>query len=218
MKFFAALLVAATAVLAQQQEGNQGPNLSEGPSAVSNPNVNNGNQFQGSFVDSSESGGNQISGEVGNSFNHQASNSAIMDSNFINPSKSSVSGNVGDTANGEGNSIGDFFGAGGFIRRDAVLNNFGGFGGFGGYGGHGGHYAPVAYAPVAYAPHPAVYEAPRPIAYAAPVAHVAYAAPRPVAYAAPRPVAYAAPHPVAYGAPASYNHNVQDGSIVQNQF
>ncbi|KAJ2850735.1 hypothetical protein GGI22_005347, partial [Coemansia erecta] len=121
---------------------------------------------------------------------------------------SSVSGNVGDTANGEGNSIGDFFGgAGGFFRRDAVLNNFGGF------GGYGGHYAPVAYAP-----HPAVYEAPRPIAYGAPVAHVAYAAPRPIAYAVPHPVAYAAPHPVAYGAPASYNHNIQDGSIVQNQF
>ncbi|KAJ1662576.1 hypothetical protein IW140_005284 [Coemansia sp. RSA 1813] len=207
MKFFAALVVAATAVLAQQQEGNQGPNLSEGPSAVSNPNVNNGFQAQGSFFDGSQSGGNQISGQVGSSFNHQASNSAILDSNFINPSKSSVSGNVGDTANGEGNSIGDFFGAGGFIKRDAVLNNFGGFGGFGGYGGHayGAHYAPVAYAP-----RPVVYEAPRPIAYAAP---------RPIAYAAPHPVAYAAPiaHP-AYAAPvSSYNHNVQQAGIVQNQ-
>ncbi|KAJ2554005.1 hypothetical protein EV175_002739 [Coemansia sp. RSA 1933] len=199
MKFFAALVVATTAVLAQQQEGNQGPNLSEGPSAVSNPNVNNGWQAQGSFFDSSSSGHNDISGEVGNSFNHQASNSAIMDSNFINPSKSSISGNVGDTANGEGNAIGDIFGAGGFFKRDAVLNNFGGFGGRA-YGGHYG--APVAYA----APHPIAYVAPHPIAYAAPVAYVA-----------PRPVAYAAPRPVAYGA-ASYNHNVQDGSIVQNQF
>ncbi|KAJ2508033.1 hypothetical protein GGI11_006193 [Coemansia sp. RSA 2049] len=209
MKFIAALVVAATAVLAQQQEGNQGPNLSEGPSAVSNPNVNNGWQAQGSFFDSSESGGNQISGEVGNSFNHQASNSAIMDSNFINPSKSSVSGNTGDTANGEGNSIGDFFGAGGFIKRDAVLNNFG--------GASYGHYAAPVYArPAVYAPAP-VYAAPiaHPV-YAAPIAHPVYAAPAPVVrpvYAAP----VARPLPVAYPA-ASYNHNVQNAGIVQNQY
>ncbi|KAJ2537487.1 hypothetical protein EV175_006707, partial [Coemansia sp. RSA 1933] len=119
MKFFLTALFAVATVLAQEQEGNQGPNLSNGPSAVSNPNVNNGWQAQGSFFDGSTSGGNQINGAVDGSFNHQASNSDIQDSNFINPSKSSVSGNVGDTANGEGNTIGDFFGAGGFIRRQA---------------------------------------------------------------------------------------------------
>ncbi|KAJ1662572.1 hypothetical protein EV178_005772 [Coemansia sp. RSA 1646] len=119
MKFFVTVLVAATAVLAQQQDSNQGPNLSNGPSAVSNPNINNGEQFQGSFVDGSRSGGNQVGpgGSVDGSFNHQASNSAIMDSNFVNPSQNSLSGNKGDTANGEGNSIGDVFGAGAFFKR-----------------------------------------------------------------------------------------------------
>ncbi|KAJ2559358.1 hypothetical protein EV175_000387 [Coemansia sp. RSA 1933] len=118
MKFSATLLLAAaTAVLAQQQDSNQGPNLSNGPSAVTNPNVNNGFQAQGSFFDGSSSGGNHIAGAVDGSFNHQASNNDIQDSNFINPSENSVSGNKGDTANGEGNAIGDIFGAGGFIRR-----------------------------------------------------------------------------------------------------
>ncbi|KAJ1989893.1 hypothetical protein GGI25_000001 [Coemansia spiralis] len=132
MKLFATLILAATAVLAQVQEGNQGPNLSEGPAAVSNPNINNGEQLQGSFADSSSSGQNVIDGRVGNSFNHKAANEAILDSNFVNPSKSSISGNVGDTANGADNMIGDIFhGADGFVpfgafrRRDAVFNNFG---------------------------------------------------------------------------------------------
>ncbi|KAI9499830.1 hypothetical protein GGI25_005572 [Coemansia spiralis] len=209
MKFFAALVVAATAVLAQQQEGNQGPNISEGPSAVSNPNVNNGFQAQGSFLDSSSSGGNKISGEVGGSFNHEASNSAILDSNFINPSQSSVSGNKGNTANGEGNHIGDLFeGLGGFglHRRDAVFNNF----------GHG--YDHARYVP-AYAPHPEVAYArpppPHPVVYARPVPV------QPVAYVPVRHEAYApAPHPAVYpvGYPAGqFNHNVQQASIVQNQ-
>ncbi|KAJ2848358.1 hypothetical protein GGI22_005749 [Coemansia erecta] len=109
MKLFATVLFAAAIAHAQQQGQNQGPNLSEGSNAVSNPNVNNGDQFQGSFVDSSRSGGNVVGpdGKVGSSFNHQASNSAILDSNFVNPSENSLSGNKGDTANGEGNSIGD---------------------------------------------------------------------------------------------------------------
>ncbi|KAJ2850987.1 hypothetical protein GGI22_005317 [Coemansia erecta] len=60
MKYIAALLVAATAVVAQQQESNQGPNISTGSNAISNPNVNNGFQAQGSFIDGSDSGGNTI--------------------------------------------------------------------------------------------------------------------------------------------------------------
>ncbi|KAJ1667597.1 hypothetical protein IW140_002176 [Coemansia sp. RSA 1813] len=132
MKFFATLLIAATAVLAQQQEGNQGPNAATGPNAVSNPNVNSGFQAQGSFFDGSKSGGNVIDGQVGESFNHGASNSGIQDSNFVNPSKNSVSGNHGDTANGADNQIGDFvqdLGFGGaFRRRDTFFNNHeGGF-------------------------------------------------------------------------------------------
>ncbi|KAJ1662575.1 hypothetical protein IW140_005285 [Coemansia sp. RSA 1813] len=109
MKLFTTVIFAAAVALAQQQGSNQGPNLSEGSNAVSNPNENNGVQFQGSLVDGSQSGGNVIGhgGEVGNSFNHQAENQAILDSNFVNPSKNDISGNRGDTANGAGNNIGD---------------------------------------------------------------------------------------------------------------
>ncbi|KAJ2389189.1 hypothetical protein GGI23_005888 [Coemansia sp. RSA 2559] len=123
MKLFATVLFAAAIAHAQQQGQNQGPNLSEGSNAVSNPNVNNGDQFQGSFVDSSRSGGNVVGpdGKVGSSFNHQASNSAILDSNFVNPSENSLSGNKGDTANGEGNSIGDIIAGLPAFRRRAIV-------------------------------------------------------------------------------------------------
>ncbi|KAJ2831211.1 hypothetical protein J3B01_005442, partial [Coemansia erecta] len=108
-----------------------------------------------------------------------------------------VSGNQGPTTNGEGNHIGDFFDAGGFVpfhKRDAVFNNYG--------REHGypatfvGGYAPqVVYAHPAFAPvysHPAV----------APVyAHPAYVPARPVAV---RPA-------------GQFNHNEQNASIVQNQ-
>ncbi|KAJ1986326.1 hypothetical protein GGI26_004185 [Coemansia sp. RSA 1358] len=68
MKLITALLLAATAVLAQVQEDNQGPKISSGSSSVSNPNINNGVQLQGSFVDSSSSGQNAISNDAGDLF------------------------------------------------------------------------------------------------------------------------------------------------------
>ncbi|KAJ2506879.1 hypothetical protein GGI11_006526 [Coemansia sp. RSA 2049] len=129
MKFFATLFIGAAAVLAQQQENNQGPNASTGPNAVSNPNVNNGFQAQGSLFDGSVSGGNAIDGIADGSFNHGASNEAVLDSNFVNPSENKISGNRGETANGANNQLGDFvqgFGGrpfGAFRRRDTVLNN-----------------------------------------------------------------------------------------------
>ncbi|KAJ2559357.1 hypothetical protein EV175_000386 [Coemansia sp. RSA 1933] len=150
MKFFATLLIAAaTVVLAQQQEGNQGPNASSGSNAVTNPNENNGFQAQGSFFDGSTSGGNDITGAVDGSFNHGANNNDIQDSNFVNPSKNSISGNQGDTANGEANNIGDFVQDFGFDRafrrRDTILNE--------GRFGHPGFAVPVTEEVVAVRPH-----------------------------------------------------------------
>ncbi|KAJ2001434.1 hypothetical protein H4R26_004137 [Coemansia thaxteri] len=165
MQIFATLVVAATAVLAQQIGSEQGPSVSSGEVALSNPNVNNGWQSQNSLINNGQDGGNVFHGLQGNTFNTGFSNSAISDSNFINPSQSHVAGNSGATTNGQGNFIGDFFAGGpaGFHKRDAVFNNFGH-----GYGyGHGGYdrgYAAPAYErPVYAAP---VYE--RPV-YAAPV-------------------------------------------------
>ncbi|KAJ2559359.1 hypothetical protein EV175_000388, partial [Coemansia sp. RSA 1933] len=62
MKIFATILIGVTAVLAQQQESNTGPNVSNGPNAISNPNINNGFQAQGSFIDGSDSGSNFLEG------------------------------------------------------------------------------------------------------------------------------------------------------------
>ncbi|KAJ1802775.1 hypothetical protein LPJ56_006078 [Coemansia sp. RSA 2599] len=218
MKFFTAILVAATTVIAQQVGSEDGPSVSSGPAAVSNPNVNNGWQAQNSLFNTGSDGGNIFENLSGNSFSKSIGNSATNDNNFINPSQTRVSGNTGLTTNGEGNHIGDVFtgqtggwGWGGFHKRDAVFNNYG----YGharaaypvaAYDGYRREAAPVYAHPVAYAPHP-----------------VAYAPARPVAYAPPRPVAYAAPHPAAYAPayhpayPVANNYNHQQASIVQNQ-
>ncbi|KAJ2714038.1 hypothetical protein H4R19_001936 [Coemansia spiralis] len=222
MQLFATLLVAASAVMAQQIGSDQGSTVSGGPAAVSNPNVNNGQQFQNSLVDAGSKGGNVFEGLTGNTFVDSASNVGMMDNNMINPSRTSVQGNTGSTANGEGNFIGDLLQGipGGNWKRDAVFNNnFGYAHAF----AHGG-YPAFAGAGVGY-PHPGFAHAGYPVAIAQPV----YAHPYPVAaaqpvYAHPYPVA-AAPYPVA--APVAYpgypvaaghvNHNVQSASIVQNQ-
>ncbi|KAJ2723484.1 hypothetical protein GGI07_002608 [Coemansia sp. Benny D115] len=204
MKFFTAIIVAATAVVAQQIGSEEGPSVASGPSAVSNPNVNNGWQAQNSLFNSGSDGGNVFEHLTGNTFNKAVSNSATNDNNFVNPSQVHVSGNTGPTTNGEGNHIGDVFsdgfrgfgGFGGFHKRDAVFNNYG--------FGHG------------YAGYPAVYGGYHPqVASVYPVPY------QPIAYAPARPVAYApiARPVVGYpGYPASrVNHNVQNASIVQNQ-
>ncbi|KAJ2161138.1 hypothetical protein GGF46_001728 [Coemansia sp. RSA 552] len=210
MQIFATLLVAASAVIAQQVGSEQGPNVSGGPTAVSNPNVNNGEQFQNSLVASGNKGGNLFEGLTGNTFNDVTSNTGISDNNFINPSDTRVSGNVGPTANGADNHIGDVlasvpgvgghgFGVPGFFKRDVQFNN--GAYGYGHAGYPHGSYAPVYTHPAYVQPAPVyVHPAPAPV-YAHPAAAPAYA---------PRP-AYPA-HPG-----ASVNHNVQDASIIQNQ-
>ncbi|KAJ2241899.1 hypothetical protein GGI13_007159, partial [Coemansia sp. RSA 455] len=58
MQIFATLVVAATAVLAQQIGSEEGPNVANGPVALSNPNVNNGWQAQNSLINSGTDGGN----------------------------------------------------------------------------------------------------------------------------------------------------------------
>ncbi|KAJ2355315.1 hypothetical protein IWW50_000673 [Coemansia erecta] len=200
MQIFATLLVAATAVIAQQVGSDQGPTVASGPSAVSNPNVNNGEQFTNSLLSTGNEGHNIFEGLEGNSFSNVKSNTGMSDNNFVNPSTSHVQGNTGATANGEHNNIGDFFDAGGFVpfhKRDAIFNNGAGFG-YGGYPAVGGYAPHAVYAQPAYAP---VYAHP---AYAPVYAH-------PAAYA--RPVAA---HPAAFPV-GQINHNQQNAAIVQNQ-
>ncbi|KAJ2440729.1 hypothetical protein GGF42_007533 [Coemansia sp. RSA 2424] len=133
MQIFATLVVAATAVLAQQIGSEQGAAVSSGETALSHPNVNNGWQAQNSLISTGSDGGNVFSGLHGNKFSTSLSNGAMSDNNFINPSQTQTSGNTGSTANGANNHIGDFFNAPvAFRRRDVSFNNVGGY-------GHGGY-------------------------------------------------------------------------------
>ncbi|KAJ2417663.1 hypothetical protein GGF41_005363, partial [Coemansia sp. RSA 2531] len=164
MQIFATLVVAATAVLAQQIGSEEGPNVANGPVALSNPNVNNGWQAQNSLINSGTDGGNVFENLSGNTFSKSLSNFAMSDNNFINPSQTKVSGNSGSTTNGEGNMIGDFFGGpvsgGALHRRDVAFNN------------NGYAHARVGYAEPAYGGYaaPVVYE--RPVVYSRPEVYV----------------------------------------------
>ncbi|KAJ1901654.1 hypothetical protein LPJ66_000622 [Kickxella alabastrina] len=206
MQIIATLLVAASAVLAQQVGSTSGPTVSGGSTAISSPNVNHGKQLQNSISNSGPSGGNTYSGIDGSTFNTAFSNSASVGNNFINPTQTSIKGNTGFTGSGEGNIIASAFGTGiippffGFGKRDAIINNHG----------------PAGY-PAGY-PHgyPASYPVGYPVGYPAGYPHGYYPYPPQVYTPAPA-VRYAQPaYPV--GIPAAHiEHKTQSASIVQNQ-
>ncbi|PIA14137.1 hypothetical protein COEREDRAFT_82963 [Coemansia reversa NRRL 1564] len=126
MKIFATLAIAASVAIAQQVGSDQAGTFADGPSAVSHPNVNNGQQAQNSLLTGGSKGGNVFSGLNGNTFADSASNVGISDNNMVNPSQNVVSGNTGPSTNGEGNQIGDIIAAvrrRALSRRDAVFNN-----------------------------------------------------------------------------------------------
>lgn len=174
MKTFAILATLSAAAIAQQVGSESGAKLSDGPSAVSNPNVNNGWQSQNSLFNSGSDGGNVFHDLHGNKFSSKLSNSAVNDNNFVNPSQSHVMGNKGDTTNGEGNHIGDVL-DGVFHKRGGAI--------YGGYHQvwpvHHGYYrrgyhsyvAPVHVAPVHYMAPPPHYVAP---VHVAPAHHGVY--------------------------------------------
>ncbi|KAJ1901655.1 hypothetical protein LPJ66_000623 [Kickxella alabastrina] len=198
MQIIATLLVAASAVLAQQVGSTSGPIVSSGPAAISSPNLNYGSQIQNSIENSGVSGGNTYSGISNSAFNTAFSNSASVNNNNINPTQHSIAGNTGSTVSGQGNIFGSAFGTGiippfAFGKRDAVINN---------YGPAGRH----AYA------YPAGY----PVGYPASYPHSYYPYPPQVYTPAPA-VRYAQPaYPV--GIPAAHiEHKTQSASIVQNQ-
>ncbi|KAJ2850601.1 hypothetical protein IWW36_001782 [Coemansia brasiliensis] len=160
--------------MAQQLGSDGGSTVAGGPSAVSNANVNNGEQSTNSLLSTGESGGNEFSGVTNSKFSSSLSNVGLSDNNIVNPSSSSTSGNSGPTTNGEHNHIGnDVIPHHRFLRRSAVYNNYGGYD----YPHPAAGYAPAPYAPVHYAQ--PVY--PYPV-YAQPV----YAHPAPYAAGANR--------------------------------
>ncbi|KAJ1720435.1 hypothetical protein LPJ53_004943 [Coemansia erecta] len=138
MQIFATLLIAASAVLAQQVGSSSDGKGSSGPSAVSHPNESNGWQAQNTLFSNGNSGGNVFSGLQGNTFDSSVSNFAFDDNNAVNPPQSQTSGNTRSTANDAGNHIGDVIpGApqvvglaapfldnyAGFHKRDIEFNN-----------------------------------------------------------------------------------------------
>ncbi|KAJ1927192.1 hypothetical protein EC988_010248, partial [Linderina pennispora] len=143
MKFFTALLVAASVVAAQESGASFGPAVDSGSNAISAPNVNNGWQALGSVFDSSSNDGAVVAGNSGTTVSKGISNTANTNQITTNPLQSAVSGNTGLTNNGQGNQIGDLF-AGGF--PGGFVGGFpGSFGphGFAKRGGYGGE--PVGY-------------------------------------------------------------------------
>ncbi|KAJ2780607.1 hypothetical protein H4R18_003363 [Coemansia javaensis] len=117
MKLFAAIVLLASAVAAQEIGAEGGDLVAAGPAAVNDENVNKGTQTSNSLIDASTSGNNKLSGLTGNSFQESKSNSASSDNNIINPTSNGVSGNRGNTANGANNRLT------GNRRRDVIINH-----------------------------------------------------------------------------------------------
>ncbi|KAJ2540304.1 hypothetical protein EV175_006249 [Coemansia sp. RSA 1933] len=153
--------IAATAVLAapsfvarsnEEIEAEGGDSFSNGPAAVSNPNINNGFQVDSSLIDDgSTSGGDVFANNFGMSVTNIKSNSANKDNIVINPTTVNSNGNSGKTANGQGNNIGDSETVvpGVLFRRDAIVTG----GTYETFYAHPGYaHVPVYVAPIDYAP------------------------------------------------------------------
>ncbi|KAJ2803906.1 hypothetical protein H4R20_002709 [Coemansia guatemalensis] len=126
MRTFATVILASSAVLAQEVGFSDGPSVASGSNAISNPNVNNGWQSDSSlFAGAGQGGASDVfNNVVGSSFTNVNSNSAIKDNLVNNPSAAFVKGNDGWTANGDANALGPVqssFGAGVFRRGGDVV-------------------------------------------------------------------------------------------------
>ncbi|KAJ1893104.1 hypothetical protein LPJ66_005952 [Kickxella alabastrina] len=112
MQIISILLIAASAVLAQQVGSTTGDTVSGGPVAISSPNINNGDQIKNSLVNSGVSGGNTFSGISNSAFNTAFSNQVSEGNNFVNSQKTEIKGNDGTTVSGQSNTVGSSFGPG----------------------------------------------------------------------------------------------------------
>ncbi|KAJ2787987.1 hypothetical protein GGI15_000247 [Coemansia interrupta] len=109
LKLAAIVLSATAAVVIGQEIGfTDGPSFANGPSAISNPNINNGWQADSSLFASGDgsAGVNTFNDVVGTTFTNINSNAAFKDNIVNNPSKTVVSGDEGWTANGDANKLG----------------------------------------------------------------------------------------------------------------
>ncbi|KAJ2163199.1 hypothetical protein GGF46_000129 [Coemansia sp. RSA 552] len=124
MRAFTTIILASSAVLAQEIGFSDGPSVVGGSNAISNPNVNNGWQADSSLFVSEGSGASTFNNVAGSAFTNINSNVASKDNLLNNPSITSVKGNDGWTANGDANALGPVqndFGHGFFRRSGDVV-------------------------------------------------------------------------------------------------
>ncbi|KAJ2908381.1 hypothetical protein GGI21_002943, partial [Coemansia aciculifera] len=76
-----------------------------GPTALSHPNVNNGEQVEGSVEDSTSLNGAVISNAMGNTLTKVTQNTNVHDNEILNPNVNSASNTEGDVVVGNGNQV-----------------------------------------------------------------------------------------------------------------
>ncbi|KAJ2655441.1 hypothetical protein IWW48_005528 [Coemansia sp. RSA 1200] len=112
MRYLASFVLAAAAasVSAQDVGVSEGSKVSAGASAIDSPNINNGFQAESSLLTSGGStafGGNTLFNHVaGSQFTNVNENLSVQDNLVNNPGFTSVQGNNGWTADGDGNLMG----------------------------------------------------------------------------------------------------------------
>ncbi|KAJ2163202.1 hypothetical protein GGF46_000132 [Coemansia sp. RSA 552] len=110
MRSFAAVILASSAVLAQEIGFSGGADVVDGPNAISNPNINNGWQADSSLFaggnGAAAAGPDVFNNVFGSSFTNVNSNAAAKDNIVNNPSFTHVKGNDGWSANGDANALG----------------------------------------------------------------------------------------------------------------
>ncbi|KAJ1798730.1 hypothetical protein LPJ75_006795, partial [Coemansia sp. RSA 2598] len=117
----------------QEVSSSNGAAVSSGSSAVSNPNINNGNQIDSSLIvggpaagageveaqDPGSAGDKVFADVMGASFTEINTNSANKDNIVANAHITTINGNEGETINGEASNIGDSQRIAGLVRRAA---------------------------------------------------------------------------------------------------
>ncbi|KAJ2545765.1 hypothetical protein EV175_005800, partial [Coemansia sp. RSA 1933] len=159
MRFIATFVLAAAAVSAQDVGFAEGTKAAAGASAIDNPNVNNGVQWDSSLSASGASSENTLFNHVADSeFSNVNENISLQDNLANNLGFTSVEGNSGWTADGNGNVMGpvlnDMRGVDTPLRKragDVVFAN--------------NHHTDIASTSMVYNPYVAPYYAPAFVSY-----------------------------------------------------
>ncbi|KAJ2747167.1 hypothetical protein GGI20_000781 [Coemansia sp. BCRC 34301] len=106
MRTFSLISLLAACALAAPLTLRQLPGSSvNGPTALSHPNVNNGEQVEGSVEDETSLNGAVISNAMGNDLTKITQNTNLHDNTILNPNINSASNTEGDVVVGNGNQV-----------------------------------------------------------------------------------------------------------------